>query len=258
MSETQDDWLALREPHDHASRSAELTNRFVSRLDADTLLVDLGCGTGSNYRYLNPKLSAGQRWLCIDNEQEVLERASRMVPAASGMFERHDLACALSSIALGPGTAITASAFLDMVSAAWIDQLVAQCRNAPLLMAMTFNGQLDWSPAEAEDEAIRREILAHQQTDQGFGPALGPAAASYLAKQLAARGYQVTLAASDWQLESSDRKLLKAMLGGIARRVRAQSTGIAIEAWLAARERQLEKGELHLTAGHNDLLAVPS
>ncbi len=49
---------------------------FASMLDADTRIIDLACGTGSNFRYLNPKLGARQRWLCIDYDPEVLARAA--------------------------------------------------------------------------------------------------------------------------------------------------------------------------------------
>ncbi len=51
-------WLALREPHDHAARSASLADRFALAVGARPRLTDLGAGTGANLRYrgahLNP------------------------------------------------------------------------------------------------------------------------------------------------------------------------------------------------------------
>jgi hypothetical protein len=99
--------------------------------------------------------------------------------------------------------------------------------------------------------------VGHQQTDQGFGPALGPDAIGYLAEQLKLRGHRITLSTSDWHLGLDDRALLEAMVGGIARRVRGMSTDVAIDRWLRIRERQINSGELRLMIGHVDLLALP-
>ncbi|RZI38309.1 SAM-dependent methyltransferase, partial [Herbaspirillum sp. HC18] len=46
------DWLALREPADHAARSAHLLSRLATQFgDRDQVsVVDLGCGAGSNLR----------------------------------------------------------------------------------------------------------------------------------------------------------------------------------------------------------------
>ena len=50
-------WLALREPYDHAARSAALAERFAAAVGNAPHLIDLGCGTGSNLRYLAPRIA---------------------------------------------------------------------------------------------------------------------------------------------------------------------------------------------------------
>ena len=92
-------------------------------------------------------------------------------------FAALDLATGLDSLALD-GAGITASALLDLTSAAWLDRLAERCGRAPLLMALSFDGRLSWQPALAEDDLVRDRFLAHQRTDKGFGPALGPDAAA--------------------------------------------------------------------------------
>ena len=56
------DWLALREPVDHRSRSelALAGLRDWWRARRASRVVDLGCGTGSNLRYLAPRLAGGR------------------------------------------------------------------------------------------------------------------------------------------------------------------------------------------------------
>ncbi|MGH6901583.1 MAG: SAM-dependent methyltransferase, partial [Geminicoccaceae bacterium] len=68
-------WLALREPCDNAARSAALAGRFAAALGAEPRLVDLGCGAGSNLRYLAPRIRGPQRWRCVDHDPVLLNAA---------------------------------------------------------------------------------------------------------------------------------------------------------------------------------------
>ena len=49
MSDFEADWLALREPYDHAARCADLADAFARALGPDPHVIDLACGTGSNH-----------------------------------------------------------------------------------------------------------------------------------------------------------------------------------------------------------------
>ena len=60
------DWLALREPFDHAARSVALARRLADRLPARPRLLDLGGGTGSLFRFLAPIIGRGQDWILLD------------------------------------------------------------------------------------------------------------------------------------------------------------------------------------------------
>jgi hypothetical protein len=250
VSRFQERWLRLREPCDHAARSQPLADRFVEAVGPSPDLVDLGAGTGSNLRYLAPRLPAARRWLLVDRDAALLAQARAGVGVT---VERRvlDLARALPEDLVWTG--ITAAALLDLASAAWLDRLARWCRGVPVLMALTVDGRLVWQPEEPEDGAVGERFFAHQRTDKGFGPALGPDAAPYLAERLEAEGQQVFLEPSDWQLGPAAAPLLAATLDGI---VAVQAAGI--ERWAVARRRQLAARRLQLTVGHVDLLALPT
>ena len=257
MSRFPADWLRLRELCDHASRSADLAAEFASAVGPSPRLVDLGCGTGSNLRYLAPRLPAGQQWLLVDHDPALLE-AARLTPERPGpevRFQALDLARRLPDLA--GCTGITASALLDLASAAWLDRLARWCRGRPVLIALTVDGRLNWQPAADRDEWVGQRFRAHQRTDKGFGPALGAAAAGYFAGRLKAQGERVTIATSDWRLGAPETGLLAAMLDGIVGAAAAIDAALP-ERWVALRRRQLAAGELHLTVGHVDLLALPA
>jgi hypothetical protein len=250
VSRFQKKWLRLREPCDHAARSAALADRFAEAVGPSPHLVDLGAGTGSNLRYLAFRLPAAQRWLLIDHDPALLAQAHVGLALA---VERQVLDLARTLPEAGVWTGITAAALLDLASAAWLDRLARWCRGVPVLMALTVDGRLAWQPEEPEDEAVRERFFAHQRTDKGFGPALGGDAAHYLADRLEAEGQQVFLERSDWRLGPATTPLLGATLEGI---IAVQDPGI--ERWAAARRRQLATGQLRLTVGHVDLLALPA
>lgn len=69
-----DDWLDLRESIDHRSRAqAAVERQLPSR--ARWRALDLGGGTGSNLRYLMPRLGGEQHWWLIDHDPQLLAGA---------------------------------------------------------------------------------------------------------------------------------------------------------------------------------------
>jgi SAM-dependent methyltransferase len=274
------DWLTAREQSDHVARSAELADRFAAALGANPRVLDLGCGTGSNLRYLAPRIAGPHRWRCVDHDPALLNAAPQALHrwACDRGWAAHrdgdDLVLARPAgeiavtLALGDlarqglgddadVAGVTGSALLDLTSAAWLDALAEACRGRPLLVALSFDGRLAFEPAAPEDEEVCRQFRAHQRSDKGFGPALGPDAAGYLAERLAARGWAVAMARSDWSLGRSDRALLRATLDGIAEAVREVAPDRRLGRWAARRREQLAGGDLRLTVGHVDLLALP-
>src|SRR5690606_5694169 len=96
MSGFSPDWLALREPADHASINAAVRAACVRVFAGRDIvrIVDLGCGTGSNLRSLAPALGVRQHWSLIDNDPALLEIAGTSA-ALSGVevaCKRVDLA----------------------------------------------------------------------------------------------------------------------------------------------------------------------
>ncbi|MGH6905484.1 MAG: hypothetical protein ACREIR_22420, partial [Geminicoccaceae bacterium] len=273
-------WLALREPCDHAARSADLAGRFAVALPAEPRLIDLGCGIGSNLRYLAPRIRGPQRWRCVDHDRALLNAARSALldwGNRQGWRSRSDgdgltLARPGGEIAVGfvlgdlargalpdrDGAAgLSASALLDLTSAAWLDHLASWCRGRPVLIALSFDGRLGFEPAAPEDRTIRERFVAHQRTDKGFGPALGPDAACHFADLLVARGHRVDLEPADWRIGPEDQPLLGATLEGIVRAAREIADDPGLERWARWRRQQLAADDLRLTIGHLDLLALP-
>jgi SAM-dependent methyltransferase len=265
-------WLALREPADAAARSAALEDalaRALERRGGTLPIVDLACGTGANLRHLAPRLPGPQRWRLVDADEALLAEARRR---CTGLHDRDgvpveitfvqaDLATADLAACCAGAALVTASALLDLVSAAWIDRLAAAiARGRPAaLFALDYDGRRECLPADPDDAPAHAAFDAHQRRDKGFGPALGPQAAAHAARVLAARGLRVERARSDWRLGAGEAALQGELLRGWTQAAveSAPASRADFEAWLARRLAQRDAGCLQVTVGHEDLLALP-
>jgi len=272
------DWLGLREAADHRARA-----RFAgTELRRFGHIVDLGCGTGSNFRFLAPELAAEQQWLCIDRDRGLLERLPQRiaesgrwtVDAESGVVDarggtcrcaievrEHDLSRGLPQTAGRADTLVTASALLDLVSAAWLGSAAAWCaaRNVAALFALTFDGRMSCVPSDPFDTVLYALVNRHQLGDKGFGAALGPAAVEAAVDMFSARGYASLRARSDWHIGADEAALQLALVSGwcdAAAELEPKLSGRIAE-WLERRTRDIEAGSLEIMVGHEDLLFLP-
>ena len=242
-------WLDLRAAADRAARDPALRAAALAWLDAvpTPLVVDLGCGTGALWRdFARP----AAHWRLVDNDRALLALAARRCPGAEAVAA--DLA-GIDALPLGGARLVTASALLDLASAAWFDALAARVagEGAAVYACLSYDGTMDWFPPHAEDAAVLAAFNAHQGRDKGLGPALGPAAAERFAAALAERGYRVETAPSPWQLGPEDGALMAALVDGVA--AAAAETGLAgTAAWAQARRASRASA-----VGHTDLLALP-
>jgi SAM-dependent methyltransferase len=263
MGDFSADWLALREPADSRARSVRLTRRLVARLgdlpdapgasSCPLRVLDLGCGTGANLRYLAPRLSlrfddgpwGRQDWICVDRDLGLLaDLTRRSADWARGLELRAafqgeglciqgmqtpsldwrirtlalDLAKGAASLPMEPGTLVVASALLDLVSADWLAGLLRACAGAgsPLLLALTYDGRVALSPVHPRDGTLTALVNAHQRGDKGLGPALGPTAPAYLADLAAVLGFAMEVDDSDWDLGPDESGLQSALIEGWA------------------------------------------
>lgn len=278
MSGFDPEWLALREPIDHASRdvgvAAQLKAHFAAR--ETVTVVDLGCGTGSNLRAMAPLLSARQHWHLVDGDPALLVEARRVladwadeareagerlrivkdgreiiITVEDVDLTRRDLHFAAMGADL-----VTAAALFDLVSGPWLQQLVAACieDRVPLYAVLNYDGIAEWSPRGPLDARVVSAFNRHQRGDKGFGPALGPESGETLLRLLAAGECRCWSGDSPWRLTRREAGLIAATTQGFAAAAReiAPDLAGALDAWV--RER---RGADEMVVGHTDVFAVP-
>ncbi|GBD49204.1 class I SAM-dependent methyltransferase [Methylopila sp. Yamaguchi] len=272
-------WLDLREPADHAARSAEVLAAVASDFaDLEEVVVaDLGCGSGSTLRAVAPHLGARQRWRLIDHDPALLAHARARLSAWADVatddggelrLTRGGQEIAVETFALDlaadplPAPArladlVAASALFDLVGDGWLRDFVGAlaATRRPLYAALSYDGSTRFAPAHPSDLAVIAAFNRHQQTDKGFGPALGPAAAETLARLLRAQGSETVEGASPWRLGWAETELTGELVAGMARAVADLPDAPAgLDGWLAFRT---EFAGVRAEVGHLDVYARP-
>lgn len=277
------DWLTLREGFDARARNMDLAMRLSRALPARPRIVDLGCGTGSLFRWLAPIIGRAQAWVFADADAALLDRAlddtqdwaeglgltvttpgrALLVHAPGGAWRietlRVDLAAPLSNLKLAQTDAVTCSALLDLVSAEWMERFCAML-HVPLLACLNVDGRDSFLPPHRTDHAVLNGFRRDQSRDKGFGRALGLRAPAVLAAALAARGFDVRTAASDWRIGTDADAMLEGLVLGHADAALRQPGARpgAIHQWTDDRLAQARRGRLAIRIGHRDCLALPN
>ncbi|MCA3071112.1 MAG: hypothetical protein ING77_12565 [Rhodocyclaceae bacterium] len=252
-------------------------------------MVDLAAGAGANLRVLAPQIPGDQDWLLVDHDPQLIAAQAGALgrwagaqgwhcsAAAGGLLidtgraqwrvraRRLDLQTSFDQLHLGSFDGVTTTAFLDLVSDAWLERLADRVAAAalPLLATLTVDGRREWQPPADGDAAIAAAFERHQRGDKGFGASVGPAAAAALLAKLDARGYRTQSARSDWRIEAGQDGMLLRMVDECA--AVADSTLSAegalvdpVNQWAMLRRRQAAAGTLTLQVGHRDVVALPA
>lgn len=261
-------WLRLRESADAAARAADLVELIQPCLPGDRALVhDLGCGTGSMGRWLAPRLSGAQHWTLYDRDADLLVGAAAHMPGAAAdgaavtLETRQRDITRLDPADLADASLITASALLDMLTAAELERFVTTCARArcPVLVTISVIGQVELMPAEPLDERIAGAFNSHQRRTTRGRRLLGPDAVGAAVDAFTRLGLDVLVRPSPWRLGAAESDLTAEWFRGwvgAACEQQPELTGAAAD-YARRRASQATAGRLSVRVHHQDLLARP-
>ena len=132
-------------------------------------------------------------------------------------------------------------------------------RSIPVYATLNYDGRAELEPTDPLDAAVVAAMNAHQRTDKGFGPALGPMAAPTAIARLQSLEYSVAYGTSDWVFGPEDREIqmkVLAVWASAANRISELSHSDRA-GWLTRRRDAIIAGRSSIRIGHVDLFATP-
>lgn len=262
-------WLTLRERVDTDARAVDLVEPLRAALAGRTpsTIVDLGCGTGSMGRWLAGRLPGPQHWVLCDRDADLLAHARAGMPtsAADGTPVSAATRCVdlteLTAADLADAHLVTASALLDLLTTAEVERLATACVTAgcPALLTLSVTGRVELHPGDPLDGDLTEAFNAHQRRGIDGRRLLGPDAADAAVEAFARLGAAVRVRAADWRLGAPHDELTRRWLDGWLAAAGEQRPDLSgpIGVYRQRRMDQLAAGELRVTVGHRDLLALP-
>jgi len=254
------EWLALRETADAAARATGLLDPLRTRLaGAEPLIRDLGCGTGAMGRWLSGRLPGRQRWVLHDRDPGLLRAALDTFGVSGRVVSVTAVAGDLTELRaadLAGTSLVTASALLDLLTAAEVEALAAACLGAgcPALLTLSVLGSVVFDPPDPLDLELEAAFNEHQRRDGRLGPS-----AFEVTAEAFGRGAVVYREPTPWRLGPADVALIAEWLCGWVSAAVEQRPELA-EAGRAYLVRRLEAnadGALRVVVAHGDLLALP-
>lgn len=266
--EVSSDWLALREGEDARARSRPLADAAAGLLAPGPVTVhDLGSGTGSMARWLAPALPGPQTWVLHDWNADLTARALDGHPPRDRDGDPVSLRSnirpldRLTAGDLAGGSLVTASALLDVLTAAEAHALVDACVGArvPALLSLSVTGDVELRPRDPRDRRIAAAFNAHQRREVEGRRLLGPYGGRIVEGLFRLAGWNVRRALTTWRLGDDDPRLFAEWFAGWLEAAEEQEPRLHAElaGYREQRREQARRGAFSAVVYHLDLLAWP-
>ena len=280
----------VREQLENLSRASSLTRQFTHMWRNYSMLnlLDLGCATGANFRYLAPRLDCHQNWTLMDRDDSAFEDLIEETEHWAGshnwtMKNREDRSFTLvaddqqwhvnmyvialdeevEKINLGGFHALCSSNFLEKTSAEWYRKLAQRCADAqlPQLLGVNYTSHLKLSPSDPDDALVMEGFHRHIKQDYGLGEAMGDETSYYILRELTNLRFTVQESEYVWYLNSTRQpaliNLMIERLSKSAQAVYGEEEEKRIQAWASRRHYAIAAKKVKMEIGYSDILAKP-
>jgi hypothetical protein len=248
-------------------------------------VLELGAGGGSLFRWLAPIIGRDQHWIWLDGDEDLLEHGIRgtamwarrlgyqarqsedateltvKTPRGTWTIETRvdDLQDPSSLRPIEQADAVACSALLDLLSEAWLDELLRATRRCPFYAAISVNGADAIAPHRVEDALVWRGYHRDQVGNSRLTDPLGPDVEEVTHAICAKVGREWAVARSDWRIRPRHRAMLRFMIGFLTNAAHdaLPQHRRRVDRWKRRRHEGIEAGRLAMRIGHSDILVFP-
>ena len=282
-------WLSHRFACDAAARHAATERQFLdffAQHQTTLRLVDLGSGTGANFRYYFERIPHPQSWTLIEQDPALSEACrvslrqfadergytweeedgqlrinkpgqTATVSLVSGRIEQVEQLTDLTQT-----DAITANAVFDLLSFEQFDTLVGKLIQYEVCLLATLNYyETSFLPFAEEDHRFLRLYHTHMKRPQPFGMAMGADCSEEMLDLLEQHPMAVAQGGSQWHLKKHHSTMHHYLLHFMENALHELNLSAAerqgFDQWFEEKRQLSRERKLEIIVDHSDIFAYP-
>ncbi|MDC0232982.1 class I SAM-dependent methyltransferase [Pelagibacteraceae bacterium] len=262
MHKFENSWLFQREKIDNLSKNIFIIKKINSVLkNYDKIrIIDLGTGTGSNFRYLSKKIKfKNQSWTLMDLSKSSLKEAKKTIVAnikiKKIIFKHDDIIKNIQQYNFKYYDLVTGSAFLDIMPVDWFKKFYTQNKNTKLVyFSINYDGYFKFYPKHKLDRRVLQLFNNDQKSKKNNKTrAVGPHCSNII-NSFFSKTHKCYLFKSNWTYVKN--KNFQLMFLDFCENIIKKNRKTNFSEWLDFRKDNIIKNKSNLSVSNKDFLAI--
>ena len=260
MHKFNNTWLFKREKIDNLSKNKLIIQNINKSLKNhnEINIIDLGTGTGSNFRYLSKKIKYNnQYWTLMDISKSSLKEARANTQINKKIknisIKNHDVIQNISTTNFSNYDVVTGSAFLDIMPKKWFKSFYLKNINTKIVyFSINYDGYFNFFPKHHLDNSVMNLFNSDQKSKKVNNlKAVGPDC-SLIIDSFFSKTHKTYSLKSNWT-QITD-KMFQLMFLDFCKKVINKNNKYS--EWLQFRKEKIIDNKSKLTVQNKDFLAI--
>jgi len=262
MHKFENTWLYQREKIDNLSKNLKIIDKINSALkDLENInILDLGTGTGSNFRFLSKKIKhKNQFWTLMDISRSSLYEAKKKIVLNNKVkkvsLKYNDVIKNIKKTDFNQFDLVTGSAFLDIMPYKWFKDFHKFNQNTKIIyFSINYNGYFKFDPHHFLDDHILKLFNKDQQSKKdGKVNAVGSDCPEII-KSFFSKSHKTFLLNSNW-IDIKNKKF-QLMYLNFCKNVINKNKKNSLDEWLEFKKEKIFNNKSKLNVYNKDFLAI--
>lgn len=281
-------WLSYRFACDAEARNQGIERKFLEFFAHmhQLHLVDVGAGTGANFRYYFDRIKQNQEWTFIEQDPHLI-RTSHICLEKFAIDHDYDFQQNDNTVTIATGEkkahikiiqgsldhleeltnlqktdVVTANAVFDLVSYDQFDAFVGKLKKNNVCLLSTLNYyETSFIPFSESDGRFLRLYHMHMRRPQSFGIAMGPDCCEEMLDLLHEHGMLIEQECSQWHITRRNTTMQHFLLHFIENAIHelnlAECEQQAFNEWIKEKKEISHRRDLEIYVDHSDIFAYP-
>ena len=262
MHKFENSWLFEREKIDNLSKNKSIIKKINNSLkNHDQIkIIDLGTGTGSNFRYLSKKIKyKNQSWTLMDISKSSLREAKKNININKKIkiitLKNDDIIKNIQKHNFTNYDLVTGSAFLDIMPHDWFKKFYQKNKNTKLVyFSINYDGYFKFFPKHKFDRNVLELFNNDQKSKKNNKTkAVGPECSDII-KNYFSKTHKAYLFKSNWT--NIKNKNFQLMFLEFCEKIIKKNNKTNLLEWLEFRTDNIIMNKSKLSVSNKDFLAI--